>query len=106
MIRLFYLFWLFSYLFPSTKQRIRTPSASSSDHEILQVHLLIRIISHRVLFFIVKSKIVGKCWSESLRETALVSRQYNNYTHVLMYVIAEKKIVTICSYWWEVLELT
>ena len=78
--RLFYCFWLFSYLF--TKRSIRTPLASSTDHEIFQLHLLIGIISRRVLFFIVKRKIVGKCWSESVRETAFVSRQCNNYTHV------------------------
>ena len=78
--RLFYLFWLFIYLF--TKQSTRTQSASSTDHEIFQLHLLIGIISHRVRFLIMKRKIVGKCWSESLREIALVSRQYNNYTHV------------------------
>ena len=78
--RLFYCFWLFSYLF--TKQSVRIPSVSSTDHEIFQLHLSIGIISHRVLFFIVKRKIVGKCWSESLRETAFISRQHNNYTHV------------------------
>ena len=44
-----------------TNQSVRTPSASSTDHEIFQLHLSIGIISHRVLFFIVKRKIVGKC---------------------------------------------
>ena len=79
-LRRLFFFLLFTYLF--TKQSIRTPSASSTDHEIIQLHLLIGIISHRVLFFIVKRKIVGKCWSESLRETAFIRRQYINYTHV------------------------